>query len=151
MTTDKFKSELKDVIERNLDASKGFAKAAQLVKNENIASSFEKQATLHKNFALELESSANVYEDNVRQHIESGTFEGNLHRTWMDIKTFFSNDKDELIVEECIRGQKEALNEYDEVISHDYVPEPVNSILRNQRDQVLENIYNLEKLEHILD
>ena len=57
MTTDKFKAELKDVIERNIDAAKGFEKAAELVRNKNIAGSFERQATLHKNFALELENS----------------------------------------------------------------------------------------------
>lgn len=146
-----YESEIKDVIERNVDAYKGYAKAADKVKNPKLASTFQNQANQRKQFALELESSAHVLGDDARNKIENGTFEGNLHRTWMDIKTAFSTDKDESIVEECIRGEKEALDEYNELLDKSYISGNLNSLIVKQRETVQQCISDLRQIERVLD
>jgi len=152
MKTTDYKSDLKDVVERNVDAFKGYEKAADKVKNPQLASAFRNQATQRKQFAYELASTANVYEDeSTLRKIEDGSFEGNLHRTWMDIKSAFSTDKDESIVEECIRGEKEALDEYEDLTREGTLPGDIGQRIVQQQETVRQNIRELEQLESRLD
>lgn len=150
-TTKNISSELKEVIERNVDAMKGYEKAADKVKNPELASAFRKQASQRKRFALELENAAGVFSAEDREKIEKGTFSGNLHRTWMDLKTAFSSDKDESVVEECIRGEKQAVENYDELLGDTSITSPSRELITDQRNTVQTCIQELKQLERLLD
>jgi uncharacterized protein (TIGR02284 family) len=41
---------------------------------------------------------------------KGGSVTGAAHRTWMEVKYWFSADDDESMLEEAIRGEKAALN-----------------------------------------
>ncbi len=152
MSTNEFVSELKDVVERNVDAYKGYDKAADKVKNPQLASAFRDQASQRKQFAYELASTAHVYDDEHKlKEIENGSFEGNLHRTWMDIKSAISSDKDESIVEECIRGEKEALDEYEELTRDGHLPGEIGQRIVQQKETIRQCIRDLEQIENRLD
>ncbi len=152
MNTKEFNKELKDVVERNVDAYKGYEKAAEKVKNPGLANAFRNQSAQRKQFAYELASTANVYDDeNKLRNIENGSFEGNLHRTWMDVKSAFSTDKDESIVEECIRGEREALDEYEELTREGYLPGELSNRITQQKETIRQCIQELEQLERQLD
>ncbi|MCX2744108.1 PA2169 family four-helix-bundle protein [Mangrovivirga sp. M17] len=150
MDTANYESEIKDVIERNVDAYRGYEKAAEKVKDPNLESVFHQQASQRKQFAYELASTAHVYDDEptVKQ-IQDGSFEGNLHRTWMDIKAAFSSDNDEKIVEECIRGEKSALDEYEDITSHG-LPHELENKIHEQERTIRECISDLERIENRL-
>ena len=139
---------LKDVIERNIDACHGYEKAAEKVHNPRLASTFRDQANQRRQFANELQSIANIQGATSEA---SGTFEASLHRTWMDIKTALSSDKDEAVLEECIRGEKEALDEYNELVNDASLPRGTSQLIDKQRDTVRHCILDLQRLEDKMD
>ena len=155
MNTEKVNDEIKDVIERNIDAYKGYNKAADKVRNPQLAEAFRQEAQQRRTFAAQLENAThayqNAYNKDINEVAEDGSFEGNLHRTWMDIKTAFSSDKDESVVEECIRGEKNALEEYDELLNKQRVTPDSQGLIRSQREEVRNAISKLEQLETRLD
>ena len=151
MLSEDVRENIKDVIERNVDACKGYEKAAEKVNNHLLTDAFRQQAAQRKQFALELESTANVLGPDLADKIEDGTFEGSLHRTWMDIKSVFSSDNAESMVEECIRGEKESLDEYDELIRSGVLTSDLSNVVQKQRSTIQQNIQNLQRLEEQLD
>lgn len=151
MLTENVKENVKDVIERNIDACKGYEKAAEKVENHRLADAFRQQAAQRKNFALELESTAHVLGSDAVSKIEEGTFEANLHRTWMDVKSVFSSDNEEAMVEECIRGEKESLDEYNELIKSGALSNELSSVVQKQRSTIQETIHNLQRIEEQID
>lgn len=152
MSTDNnFNNNIKDVIERNIDACQGYEKAAEKVKNPQLSNAFRNQARQRKDFAMSLEAQTNVLGADARQKIENGSFEGNLHRTWMDIKTAFSSDKDEAVLEECIRGEKEALEEYDELLKESVLSSESHNLINSQRQTVQNCLNELERMEELVD
>jgi len=152
MSTDnRITEDLKDVIERNVDAYKGYEKAAEKVNNANLATAFQKQAQQRKQFAVELEAQTHVLGDDAQKKLENGTFESNLHRTWMDFKTAFSADNEEAVLEECIRGEKEALEEYNELINNHSLTSSSYELISNQRNVVQTCLNELKSMERIVD
>ncbi len=77
-----------------------------------------------------------------------GTAKGSAHRTWMDIKAFFSNDNDEAMLEEAVRGDKAALSEYNEILGESMVPHRVKEIIREQRDEIKNDLETSKILEN---
>lgn len=142
--------DLKDVIQRNVDAYKGYDKAADKVNNVELHKAFKRQGMQRKAFAMELESVARVFGAEGKDRIESGSFEGTLHRTWMDIKTAFSSDNDESIVSECIRGENEAAEEYNELLNNPHLTGELRTVISDQRDTVINCISDLKVLENTL-
>ncbi|MGB3468629.1 MAG: PA2169 family four-helix-bundle protein [Cyclobacteriaceae bacterium] len=150
-TDNNLNNNIKDVIERNIDACKGYEKAAEKVSNPQLSNAFREQAKQRKDFALSLEAQANVLGSEARERVENGTFEGNLHRTWMDVKTAFSSDKDEAVLEECIRGEKEALNEYNELLNESTLTGQSYDLINSQRQTVQSCVNELERMEELVD
>ncbi len=146
-----YDDDLKDVIKRNVDAMKGYEKAADKVNNTELENAFRKEARQRREFALNLQNSTHVLEDNSARKIEEGSFKGNLHRTWMDVKAAFSTDKEEEIVEECIRGEKSALEDYDDLLKEKEIVGPERDLIREQRNRVQECISELKRIEEVLD
>ena len=54
----------------------------------------------------------------------------------MDVKALFSGDNDESMLEEAVRGDKAAINEYNEVMAHTMVPHRVKEILQEQKIEI---------------
>jgi uncharacterized protein (TIGR02284 family) len=146
-----YDDDLKDVIKRNVDAMKGYEKAADKVKNSELKNAFQKEAAQRRQFAMDLQNNTHVLEDDAVSKIEDGSFKGNLHRTWMDVKAAFSTDKEEEIVEECIRGERSALEDYDDLLQEKEIVSPERDLIREQRNRVEECIHELERLENVLD
>ena len=67
-----------------------------------------------------------------------------MHRTWMDIETAFSSNNEETILEEVQKGEKAAVEEYNEVIKDTTLPPTTQKILTNHRDTI-QNAYQSAK------
>ena len=60
-----------------------------------------------------------------------------------------SSDKDEAILEECIRGEKASVEEYQEVLdSKNFSPEII-SMITNQKLEVEKSLDIIERLEDL--
>ena len=140
--------ELNDLVEKNLDAVDGFQNASENVRDPNL-----------KNYLVEHARQRSQFNTELRQEITSlgGTpkekKEGiaNLHQTWMNLKTALSSDKEEAVLEECIRGDKNALEEYKDVLEERDVPDNIKTTVRRQMGQIETSLRELERLEEQYD
>ncbi len=148
MDTKHIIEELNDLVEKNHNAVDGFQNAAEKVNDHDL-----------KNYLMGHVHQRNQFNSELRKEITSlggtpkETKEGSasLHQTWMDIKTALSSDKEEAVLEECIRGDKNALNEYRDVLEETEVPINVKSTVRKQMEKIESSLRELERLEERFD
>lgn len=142
----KIENKLQEVIEKNEDAVKGFEKAAENAKEVGTQSYFRRRASNRRTFIKTLRNATPAL-DLGDAKIEGST-KGAAHRTWMDVKAFFSGDNDEAMLEEAVRGDKAAIDEYNEVLAETYVPHRVKEIIREQKDEIQNDLETSEILEN---
>ena len=80
---------------------------------------------------------------------KGGSVTGAAHRTWMEVKSWFSADDDESMLEESIRGEKAAVNEYKEVISETTLPASTRDILETQKRTIESGLNTIKRLEDL--
>ena len=136
---------LQEVIDKNEDAVKGFEKAAENSKEVSTKNYFLGRIENRKSFLKQLKNA--VPELELGNDKIEGTTSGAAHRTWMDVKAFFSGDNDESMLEEAVRGDKSAIKEYSEVIAGTQVPARVKEILREQRSTIQNDLETSDILE----
>lgn len=67
----------------------------------------------------------------------------------MDVKSFFSGDNDESMLEEAIRGDKEAVEEYEEVLEDSNIPTSIASLIREQKMKIRTDLNKIKSLEDL--
>lgn len=141
----KIEDSLKDLVSKNEDSIKGFEKASENSKDVGIKSYFEKKIIDRMQFLKELRGS--VPELDLGSVQIEGSAAGTLHRTWMDVKAFFAEDNDEAMLEEAVRGDKAAINDYDNALAETMMPHRLKEIIRAQREQLQNDLETTEVLE----
>ena len=140
---------LNALLEKNYDAQRGYATAAEDVKHVQLKRWFAKQGKVRTQFCAELAGEMK------RMNMEpnnDGSVLGDLHRQWMDIKSFLSLNTQESILEECLRGEQASLDEYNDVLEHRGELAPtIVTILENQRHTIQMTIAKENSLEAIAD
>jgi len=142
---EKIEDRLKDLVSKNEDAIKGFEKASKNSEQVGIKSYFEKKVVERMQFLRELRAS--VPELDLGSVEIDGSAAGTLHRTWMDIKAFFSGDNDEAMLEEAVRGDKAAIEDYDKALTETMMPQRLKEIIRAQRNKLHNDLETTEILE----
>lgn len=137
---------LNDIIQKNEDAVKGYEKAAENAENVGLKSYFQNKAVERRNFLVELKAAAPALE--TREEVD-GSATGSMHRAWMDVKAFFSGDNDESMLEEAIKGDKAAVEEYNDVLSDTHLPIEAASIIRRQRDWIKQDLEKIRTMEDV--
>ena len=138
---------IKHIIEKNEDSVKGFEKAAENAKERGIKNYFEQRAQKRKLFIKTLHNATPPLKTGTMKI--DGSVKGTMHRMWMDTKTFFSGDTDEAMLEESVRGDKSAISEYNELLTDTMVPHRIREIIREQRDEIKNDLETLQILEEI--
>ncbi|WP_340065652.1 PA2169 family four-helix-bundle protein [Ascidiimonas aurantiaca] len=144
--TEKISNQLNMLIEKNLDAEKGFKKAAENVNNTALKKFFESCSHERSVFAQQLKNEVATYG---QDSTDNDSYVSKAHRTWMDVKAFFSGNKEEAILEEVIRGEKAALEEYNEVLEENNLPTTTREILNAQRIKIKNSLASVLKMEDI--
>lgn len=139
-------NKIKEIIEKNEDAVKGFQKAAENTEDSGVKNYFEQRAEKRKLFLKTLHNATPALETGDNEI--DGSTKGSAHRTWMDVKAFFSGDNDEAMLEEAVRGDKAALSEYNEILGESLVPQRVKEIIREQRDEIQNDLETSKILEN---
>lgn len=137
---------LQELLEKNYDAEKGFTKAMTDAENPSLKSFFQRQAAQRSRFANEL--SDEILNLNEKPN-ESGSTVGTIHRAWIDIKTSLSGDKDEAVLEECIRGEKASVDEYHDRLKNYDFPLNISNVLTKQADDISATLSRVKTLEDI--
>lgn len=146
---DKLVHNLNELLEKNYDADKGFKKAIEDSDSSSLKRFFKQQAVIRNRFATEIENE--LHNLNAHSKIKSGSAVGGLHRVWIDIKTALSHNDDESVLEECIRGEKASVKEYEEKLKKYHFPEKIDTMLTNQLNEIRNTIATVKTLEDIAD
>ncbi len=144
--TETISTKLNELLERTYDAEKGFKKAAENTEHTYLKRYFERKALERYNFANALDNEIRSFGEKPEKN---GSMEGTIHRAWMDVKAMFSVDNDESMLEEAIRGEKTALNDYNEVINDSTLPMSTQSVLVKQRDTIASDLNAIKRLEDL--
>ncbi len=143
---DEIFDEIREILEKNEDAQKGYDKAAKNADSPQLANYFREKSTKRRGFNERLRSEIRgAYSD----FDQDGSFGGSIHRAWMDVKSLFSADNDESMLEESITGDKAAIDEYDDVLEYENLPMGLRTLLQQQRDEIQRDIAENDSLESI--
>jgi len=145
---DNLVNNLQELLEKNYDAEKGFTKAMKDAQNNNLKEYFKFQAAQRSQFANELTDEIRNLNETPK---ESGSTTGTLHRTWIDIKSSLSGDKDESVLEECIRGEKASVKEYEKRLKENRFPSQIEGTLNNQKSRIQNTLNKVKTLEDRAD
>ncbi len=140
MTNKDIVNELNNLITTCQDAEDGFQHAAQNAEDPGLKTWFQQVATVRATARADLQRTV---EQLGEQHEDDGSILASMHRTWMDIKNTFTDQDDETILNETIRGDKSALEIYEERLEKD-LPAPIKEVLHKQHAQVQQTINRME-------
>jgi uncharacterized protein (TIGR02284 family) len=142
--TEEVGKKLNALLEKNYDAEAGYKTAKEQVENHQLKDFFGQQAQERYNFGHELKAEMKSF----GQEPNKGTsLAGDAHRAWMNIKSTFSADESESMLEEAVRGEKAAVEEYNEVLSESTLPPSTKSVLTKHRDNIQASLLKVEGME----
>lgn len=144
--TEKVGEKLNDLLEKTYDAEKGFKKAAENADHTSLKSYFERKAKERYGFGHELKEEIRQFGQEVER---GGSATGAMHRTWMDVKALFSADDAESMLEEAIRGEKAAIEEYNDVLEDTTLPPSTQRILVEQKNKISNGLATIKGLEDL--
>lgn len=135
---------LNELLEKNYDAEEGYKLAAEKVENQKLKSFFSARAQERYDFGHELKAEIK----NFGEAPDKGTsVAGDIHRGWMNLKASLSNDKDESVLEEAIRGEKAAVEEYEDILKDSEIPASTGNILMKQKNAIVASLNEVKALE----
>ena len=137
-------NKLNNLITKNYDAEKGYKKAADLVKDPQLEEFFKSQAQNRYDFGHALKAEIK----STGGDVDKGTsVTGDLHRAWMSVKDTFSANDRKAMLEEVVRGEEAAVEEYREILNEATLPPTTQSIIKNQIDSIQGALANARSLE----
>jgi uncharacterized protein (TIGR02284 family) len=139
-------NKLNGLLEKTYDAEKGFKNASENIENKALKSYFTLKAKERYDFGHELKTELKSFNQEIDK---GGSLAGEVHRAWMDIKAMFSSDDEESMLEEAIRGEKAAIDEYDDVINETSLPMSTKSVLTSQKNKIQNGLRNIKTLEDL--
>ncbi|MGB8706158.1 MAG: PA2169 family four-helix-bundle protein, partial [Gillisia sp.] len=100
---------LNNLLTKNYDSEKGYKLASENAKSSRLKSFFDKKARERYDFGHQLKSEIADFGESPDK---GSSLKADAHRGWMNIKSALSLETDEAILEEAVRGEKAAVDEY---------------------------------------
>lgn len=139
---------LNDLLEKNYDSEKGFRNAADDVKNERLKTFFRNKAQERYDFGHELKSEIRNFGSSPEK---GSSVKADAHRAWMNLKAALSGDKEEAVLEEVIKGEKLAVEDYNKVIRDVELPPSTENLLIKQKSAFQKTLEEVKALEASFD
>lgn len=137
-------NKLNKLLEKNYDAEAGYKAAAGNVKNSKLKTYFQNKAEDRYAFGHELKEEIKLHGDTPEKET---SFKGDAHRTWMNLKSTFSGNKEEAILEETIKGEKAFAEDYDDVLKETTLAVSTKKLIENQRNKVRNSLEEVKTME----
>jgi len=136
---------LNELITKNYDAEEGYKKAADLVDGDaQLKQFFKDQAQNRYDFGHALKTEIK----SVGGEVDKGTsVTGDLHRAWMTIKDTFSSNDSKAMLEEVVRGEEAAVEEYRDILDEATLAPTTQSLLQKQVASVQTALSNARSLD----
>lgn len=147
INTDKIVDRLDQVLVRSFDSIKGYKFAAGEVDSLSLKAFFNDQIADRNKFARELSEIIKGYGG---EPSTEGSFKGQAHRMWMDVKSIVSDGSDESILQECIRGEEKASEDYDDLLKMELpIDTRIRTLITEHKMQINQAIQRLNALERV--
>lgn len=142
----KIARDLNKLLDKNQDAEKSYKEAADKIEGSRMNEFLERQARQRHAFGEAIKKEIRNYGE-VPEKNESDT--ETLHRAWVNLESVFHSNKAESIMEEVQRGEKETIEDYNELIAHKDLPPATKEILTDQRELIKQAIESAADFEEI--
>lgn len=136
-------SELNDIIAKSYDAEKGYKEAAENVEDPELKKIFSEYSRQRYNFGHEIKEEIRKLGGEVDK---GDTIAAKVHRAWMDLRSAFTSDEESAVIKEAIRGEKNALKNYEDALEEMPISGSAYATLVNQRNQIRSVVTRLEQL-----
>lgn len=144
--TEQVGTKLNNLLEKTYDAEKGYKKAAENTDHNALKTYFNKRSKERYDFGHELKTEIAKFGEEPEK---GGSLTGSMHRAWMDTKAFFSADDAESMLEESIRGEKAAVEDYENVLQDTTLPSSTATVLLKQMNNIKSDLNTIKFLEDI--
>jgi uncharacterized protein (TIGR02284 family) len=137
---------LNDLLTRNYDAAAGYGLATEKVRSRNLKHFFTLQEQERYKFGHELKKEILYYGETP----DKGTsWQGDTHRTWMNIKSTLLSNTEEAILEETVRGERTAIKEYNSIIAGTTLPPSTKNMITRHRNNILNALTRVNTQEEL--
>ena len=137
---------LNKLIATNYDGERGYKESAEDVTDSRLKSWFKEYAQQRYDFGHEIKAEI----AQLGGTVEKGTsLAADVHRMWIDIKSAIAGNNNEAVIEEVLRGEKEAIGDYDEVLGHTSLPATTRAVLTRQKSQIEAALAKMRELETV--
>ena len=151
MDTSNHKNELihslQMLLQKNHDAAEGLKHLTGKTDSTVLGNWLQKKAEEREGFVIELEKELKKLGS---EYKASSNILESAHRAWINVKTTFSTNIAETILEECIKGDEMSVVEYTEQLNAPYMTKDVAEVLSNQKAKVEHSLYMFKRMEDIV-
>ncbi|MGC4004777.1 MAG: PA2169 family four-helix-bundle protein [Pirellulales bacterium] len=125
-------AQLNNLIEICKDGEEGFKQAADNVKCQDLRSTLMECSRQRAEFASALQSQVARFGQTPEK---GGSMLGSMHRGWINLKTAFTTNDDQAVINECERGEDSAVAAYVDAMKKE-LPTDVQSLVSRQYQTV---------------
>lgn len=136
---------LQELLERNYDAEKDYKTARERAKQKTLKDFFKDQAVRRNHYATEIDKLLHSLNERPQ---ESGSAMGVLSRTWINLKSSIG-DTDKILLEECLKGEKKSIEDYEKKLRKEKFPFKIEEVLRKQILEMRETLSKIKSLEDL--
>lgn len=147
MTNEETTQQLNDLLTRAYDAEKGYKLAADRVEDPVISTKLIEKSQARYDFGHQIKSLITTHGGSPDK---GDSVSSKAHRGWIKVKDTLTSSNPEEIVEECIRGEEVAVEDYTEALKHTF-PNDVSTVLSRHLATIQADLADLRTLEAALD
>lgn len=143
MDKDKIINKLNHLLARTYDAEKGYVEAANHLSSNYLNKWLQENAFQRYRFGHEIKSEIK----RLGGTPEKGTsLLGEAHQFWMNFKSYFTSNDEAGMLEEAIRGEEAASEDYKEVLENTVLPLETKIVLQDQHSIIQANIRSMKRM-----
>lgn len=140
--------ELNDILAKCYDAENGYKEASLAANSTSLKSMFDEYVQQRYEFGHEIKNEIKALGGEVDK---GGTLAGTMHRAWMDFRASITDNDEVAILNEAIRGENNALDNYRDAMEDIPITSSVYTTLVKQRNRIRTALDRLEKLVPVFE
>lgn len=143
---------LNTLLEKIRDSENAFKKASEQTTHLFLKQYFERKSKERYDFGNELNNEfilSGLQNENSNTNQNTKDVAGIVSKTWIDLKTLFSLDNNQSILESAINGEKAALEDYNEILNQFSLPLRIRSLLLKQKETIENDFKTIKRIEDL--
>ena len=135
---------LNDIHDLLVDSEKGYKEAAERAEDPGVKALLSGLSKSRLSLISDLTNERLQLDRDYKPR--TGTLKGDLHRAWMDLRAAFTSNDGSAIIKEALRGEKNALSNYEDALEEMPISSTAYATLVSQRNQIRSVVTRLEQL-----